>query len=116
MTAHTLFVCNGGSVIFILPIERTEITVLDRPSPRSWSRPASRRQARLLNRDPPRGQPMVDHTVKRAVWGAHFLEYYCLTGGVARLSSVGHSNRAAPAAVAALSRRRESRSAQADEA
>jgi hypothetical protein len=30
MTAHTLFVCNGGSVIFILPIERTEITVLDR--------------------------------------------------------------------------------------
>ena len=24
MTAHTLFVCNGGSVIFILPIERTE--------------------------------------------------------------------------------------------
>ena len=29
---------------------------------------------------------MVDHTVKRAVRGAHFLEYYCLTGGVALLS------------------------------
>jgi len=32
MTAHTLFVCNGGSVIFTLPIERTETTVLNRPS------------------------------------------------------------------------------------
>jgi class 3 adenylate cyclase len=32
MTAHTLFVCNGGSVIFILPIERSEIAVLDRLS------------------------------------------------------------------------------------
>ena len=57
---------------------------------------------------------MVDHTVKRAVRGAHFLEYYRLT--VAWLGSAGHSNRAAPAAVAALGRRRESRSAQADEA
>ena len=27
---------------------------------------------------------MVDHTVKRAVRVAHFLEYYCLTGGVAQ--------------------------------
>ena len=41
MTAHTLFVCNGGSAIFILPIERTEITVLDRPSHDHGSRSAS---------------------------------------------------------------------------
>jgi hypothetical protein len=57
---------------------------------------------------------IVDHTVKRGIRGARFLKYYCLT--VAWLGSVGHSNRAAPAAVAALSRRREARSAQADEA
>src|ERR1700736_4076938 len=102
MTAHTLFVCNGDSVIFILPIERTEITVLDRPSHDHGLVRRVIRQARLLNRDPPWGQPMVDHTVKRAVRGAHFLEYYRLT--VAWLCSEGHSNRAAPAAVAALGR------------
>ena len=57
---------------------------------------------------------MVDHTVKRAVRGAHFSNTIVLR--VAWLGSVGHSNRAAPPAVAALGRRRGSRSAQADEA